>query len=237
MFCARVFNGIGTGNLNAITPVWATETAEHTSRGQFVAIEFTGRRVQLVIWLQIWQEWIGIAGMSSNPLSSSLCLYCINQVSHSFQPTIFGLAGFSSNKSQWLSGVNTITYTLSTLMWVFTLDRIGRRWTLYWYVPEDGASDDKLTNNNLGAPPLKASQCSFSVASSELVSMLVPTAKTTKPMLTVLELQPWSSSLQQSSVLLGSLYHGSTLQRSSRSLFEPRAMRGLWLVGASAMAG
>jgi hypothetical protein len=46
---ARVFNGIGTGILNAIgtgilnaiTPVWATETAERTSRGQFVAIEFT----------------------------------------------------------------------------------------------------------------------------------------------------------------------------------------------------
>lgn len=38
---ARVFNGIGTGILNAVTPVWATETAEHTSRGQFVAIEFT----------------------------------------------------------------------------------------------------------------------------------------------------------------------------------------------------
>ena len=40
-FIARVFNGIGTGILNAITPVWATETAEHTSRGQFVSIEFT----------------------------------------------------------------------------------------------------------------------------------------------------------------------------------------------------
>lgn len=41
MFCARVLNGIGTGILNAITPVWATETASHTSRGQFVSIEFT----------------------------------------------------------------------------------------------------------------------------------------------------------------------------------------------------
>ena len=41
MFCARTLNGIGTGILNAITPVWATETASHTSRGQFVAIEFT----------------------------------------------------------------------------------------------------------------------------------------------------------------------------------------------------
>lgn len=38
---ARALNGIGTGILNAITPVWATETASHTSRGQFVAIEFT----------------------------------------------------------------------------------------------------------------------------------------------------------------------------------------------------
>lgn len=41
MICARAVNGIGTGILNAIVPVWATETADHTSRGQFIAIEFT----------------------------------------------------------------------------------------------------------------------------------------------------------------------------------------------------
>lgn len=41
MICARLINGLGTGVLNAIVPVYATETAEHTSRGQFVAIEFT----------------------------------------------------------------------------------------------------------------------------------------------------------------------------------------------------
>ena len=41
MICARAVNGIGTGILNAIIPVWATETSEHTSRGQFIAIEFT----------------------------------------------------------------------------------------------------------------------------------------------------------------------------------------------------
>jgi len=40
MFCARVFNGIGTGILNAITPVWATETASHTSRGAFGQLSF-----------------------------------------------------------------------------------------------------------------------------------------------------------------------------------------------------
>lgn len=40
MICARLVNGIGTGMLNVIVPVWSTETAPHTSRGQFVSIEF-----------------------------------------------------------------------------------------------------------------------------------------------------------------------------------------------------
>lgn len=234
MFCARVFNGIGTGVLNAITPVWATETAAHTSRGQFVSIEFTlnifgvvvaywiefgtskfhdptssfiwrfpiafqivplillfvviwfmpesprwlvkvgrqdearfilgrlrgnegsdaeiteaelqdiinissleketsaqqsyfhmffgirsgklhtARRVQLVIWLQILQEWIGIAGITI------------------YGPTIFTIAGISAADRLWVSGLNDITYMFATLICVFTLDRIGRRWTLYW---------------------------------------------------------------------------------------------------------
>jgi len=231
---ARFINGIGTGILNAIVPVWATETAEHTSRGQFIAIEFTlnifgvvvaywlefglsyndggasairwrfpiafqiipllgllsivwffpesprwlvkagrdeeakfilrrlrgtdeaglrqaeseyhdirninelethtseqnsylhmffgrgtgelhtGRRVQLVIWLQIIQEWVGIAGVTI------------------YAPTIFRIAGFDTVKSQWISGLNNIFYMFATLICVFTLDRIGRRWTLYW---------------------------------------------------------------------------------------------------------
>ncbi|KAL1583441.1 hypothetical protein WHR41_07597 [Cladosporium halotolerans] len=234
MIFARLINGWGTGVLNAIVPVWATETADHTSRGQFIAIEFTlniagvvlaywlefglsfidggrspirwrfpiafqiipllilfavcwffpesprwlakvgrdeearyilkrlrgsegedavraeaefqdiknivvreraharsnsylsmligkgsgklhtGRRVQLVIWLQIMQEWVGIAGVTV------------------YAPTIFRIAGFNSEKSQWISGLNNVFYMFSTLICVFTLDRIGRRWTLYW---------------------------------------------------------------------------------------------------------
>ena len=91
-----------------------------------------GRRVQLVIWLQIMQEWVGIAGVTV------------------YAPTIFSIAGFDSMKSQWISGLNNIFYMVcqhvlfssfsranlgiqfATLICVFTLDRIGRRWTLYW---------------------------------------------------------------------------------------------------------
>jgi MFS family permease len=74
----------------------------------------TGRRVQLVIWLQIMQEWIGIAGVTI------------------YAPTIFRTAGISNSQVQWISGLNTITYMFATLICVFTLDKIGRRWTLYW---------------------------------------------------------------------------------------------------------
>ena len=55
MFCARVFTGLGTGMLNAITPVWATETASHTSRGAFVSIEFTLNIFGVVVayWIEL----------------------------------------------------------------------------------------------------------------------------------------------------------------------------------------
>jgi sugar porter (SP) family MFS transporter len=222
MLCARVINGVGTGILNVVVPVWSAETSDYTVRGMAIAFEFflnifgvalaywiefglsyvangdsvvrwrfpiafqlfpmllltlfinfmpesprwlaskgrneealevlqrlrddsvqaeaefhdiiqtteedkemdtsywrmlifpqgklhISRRVQLAIWLQIIQEWNGIASITV------------------YQPTIFAQAGFDSNKSSWLSGLNNIFYTLSTLVAVFTTDRIGRR--------------------------------------------------------------------------------------------------------------
>ena len=52
----------------------------------------TGRRVQLVVWLQIMQEWIGIAGITI------------------YGPYIFEIAGISAEDRLWVSGLNDITY-------------------------------------------------------------------------------------------------------------------------------
>ncbi|KAJ3738699.1 general substrate transporter [Lentinula detonsa] len=241
MLCARVINGIGTGFLNAIVPVWSAEVATHTSRGAFISLEFTlnilgvvvaywlefglgfvgdgrsqvrwrfpiafqiipvimfmvsllwmpesprylakigriqeakevlrrlratddpnlssdeklhhladkelndilqvvslekkhakmnsywnmfwgigsgdlhiARRVQLSIWLQIVQEWVGIAAITV------------------YAPTIFAEAGYGARKAQWLSGLNDVTYMIATLWNVLLIDKWGRRVGLWW---------------------------------------------------------------------------------------------------------
>ncbi|KAG9089007.1 hypothetical protein FRC06_001745 [Ceratobasidium sp. 370] len=93
------------------------------------------RRVQLVIWLQIVQEWWveqaeGTFGQTLT-LDLLICRVGIAAVTV-YAPRIFSGAGYTQNKSNLLAGVNNITYMLSTLVAVYTLDRIGRRWTLYW---------------------------------------------------------------------------------------------------------
>lgn len=72
------------------------------------------RRVWLVIWLQVMQELVGIGVVTV------------------YAPTVFRQAGYSDNKARLLSGINDLTYMLSVLVAVFTLDKMGRRITLYW---------------------------------------------------------------------------------------------------------
>lgn len=45
---------------------------------------------------------------------------------------IFKIAGFDYHKTMWISGLNNIFYAFAILLCVFTLYRIGRRWTLWW---------------------------------------------------------------------------------------------------------
>ncbi|KAL1929149.1 hypothetical protein VTP01DRAFT_2208 [Rhizomucor pusillus] len=228
MMASRIITGIGTGHLNAIVPVWSAETSHHTSRGMFIAMEFTlnifgvvvaywldygmsytegglrwrfpiafqlvplvflafginffpesprwllkkgrheeaidilaalrgggdpnhpdvqaeynqvmeaneleseegeptylsmllkydklniPRRVHLSIWLQILQELCGIGVITV------------------YAPTVFRTAGFSEKTAQLLSGFNNMYYMICTIVNVFTVDRLGRRFTLYY---------------------------------------------------------------------------------------------------------
>lgn len=68
----------------------------------------TGRRVQLVIWLQIMQEWVGIAGVTiCKSRQTSRTYLTLTKID---APTIFRIAGFNTEKSQWISGLNNIFY-------------------------------------------------------------------------------------------------------------------------------
>ena len=66
----------------------------------------TARRIQLVVWLQIIQEWIGIAGITL------------------YGPEIFRLAGIQPADRQWVAGLNNITYMVSEVFMLHTLDKL-----------------------------------------------------------------------------------------------------------------
>lgn len=70
-----------------------------------------GRRVQLVIWLQVIQEWVGIAGVT---ICECGVVSLGDLKAFTDAPTIFRLSGFSADKSQWISGLNNIFYMVST---------------------------------------------------------------------------------------------------------------------------
>lgn len=71
------------------------------------------RRVWLAVNLQIVQEFVGIGVITV------------------YAPTVFAQAGFSENKSALLSGINDLTYAAAVWVAVLTLDRVGRKPTLY----------------------------------------------------------------------------------------------------------
>ncbi|KAK7398611.1 hypothetical protein QQX98_012020 [Neonectria punicea] len=131
MLGSRFVNGIGTGILNGIVPAWASELSDYTSRGTFIAMEFTLNIFGVVVayWLayarhHVWTKY----AMASQFLQRSAYIPVFNM----FATAIFHIAGFVSEKTQWVAGLNNIFYMFATLVCAFTIDRIGRRWTLYW---------------------------------------------------------------------------------------------------------
>jgi MFS family permease len=74
-----------------------------------------GRRIQLAFWLQVLMQYgTGIA---------AVVIYA---------GSIFRTAGFSEVKSSWMTALCLSVGILGTLIAALTLDRVGRRRTLYW---------------------------------------------------------------------------------------------------------
>lgn len=74
-----------------------------------------GRRIQLAFWLQVLMQYgTGIAAVVI------------------YSGTIYRTAGFDDRKSNWLSALSMMVGILGTAIAAFTLDRVGRRRTLYW---------------------------------------------------------------------------------------------------------
>jgi len=148
----------------------------------------TGRRVQLVVWLQILQEWIGIAGITI------------------FGPTIFGIAGITAENQLWVSGLNDITYMVSNTPASQTMVKLTRRSS-----PLSSASSPSIVSAVVGlytgAPSAKVSACSPLVALPERASTLPNQAKPGS----VVPPHSSSSSSQPSSELRGLQCPGSTL--------------------------
>lgn len=71
-------------------------------------------RVVLAVWLQIMQELVGIGVIT---------VYAVD---------LFQDAGFSEQLSKLLAGFNNLSYMLSVIFAVITLDRYGRRSTMIW---------------------------------------------------------------------------------------------------------
>ncbi|KAL4941098.1 major facilitator superfamily domain-containing protein [Aspergillus oleicola] len=131
---ARFVNGIGTGILkilNAIMP----------SRGQFIAMAFTLNILgvifqwRLPIVFQVVMLLILLGGCWFFPESPRwLC----TARRHDILPHAIGLGSEDLHiarrvqLSMWIAGLNNTFYTFATLICDFTLDRIGRRWTLWW---------------------------------------------------------------------------------------------------------
>jgi hypothetical protein len=145
-------------------------------------------------------------------------------------PTIFRIAGFNTEKSQWIPGLNNIFYwaltffplntssypsQFFTLFCMFNLDRIGRRWTLYWSSMGQGI-----------AMSLAGEMSRLAIDSSDVFN---------RPHNSELLPLPLPSSSHSFSAPRGSRFHDCTLLRTSHLRHERKAMLGVSWDGVLAM--
>lgn len=89
-----------------------TSTNSHYAAMRFPKDRYSRQlrwRVFLALWLQVMQELVGI---------SVITVYAVD---------LFENAGFDSNTSKHLAGLNNIIYMFSVVFAIITLDRYGRR--------------------------------------------------------------------------------------------------------------
>jgi MFS family permease len=98
MIFARLLTGFGTGLLNVVVPIWSTETAEHTSRGLFVSIEFTLNIFGVVVayWLEYGCSFYG-GGDSSFVWRFPIAFQIVPLI------VLISICGFFPESPRWLA--------------------------------------------------------------------------------------------------------------------------------------
>lgn len=115
-----------------------------------------GRRIQLAFWLQVLMQYgTGI---------SAVVVYT---------GTIFRTAGFDDTKANWLSALNMMVGILGTAIAAFTLDRVGRRVTLYWGAVVLGLILFAIGGLNRGASDHPERKEQFGTAAAAMVFLYV----------------------------------------------------------------
>jgi hypothetical protein len=107
----------------------AVVVSAHHKRYSFFNVTFgrysgklhLGRRVALAIGIMMMMEWTGILAITV------------------YANTLFQTAGFSVEKSMWLSGLCNTFGIIGTVASIFTVDRFGRRISLYFGFAIQGA--------------------------------------------------------------------------------------------------
>ena len=84
------------------------------SFGRHSGLLHLGRRVSLAVGIMMMMEWTGILAITV------------------YANTLFQQAGFSAEKSAWLSGLCNTFGIIGTIASIFTIDRFGRRKSLYF---------------------------------------------------------------------------------------------------------